>query len=312
MGFPVQTISKFLTLGFGGFRCRFRPEARHHARKKVQHWWPHPVWLKDTGQIFPAQMIPAHSGGGILDLFVVDNPSGNARLQSDGGTDPHRSSRQFVAVRKNARRRVPPGRELMTAEAVERIKCFERELDLGENKVLQASHRLNSRAGPMGADVSPVRASISSSMLPGVRSASLMNKPAVNHDVAHGVLEQRSSDIYSFREGTRTGIPGNREGDTGGRLSRWNTRMMRATMLQSPAMGRGAVLEAFERRSRNLFSAAERMLPFQTRTPFPSASVAALSMAELCMNLRTLHSLMPDFQKLSTGDPGTGVRRLQP
>ena len=78
----------------------------------------------------------------------------------------------------------------MTAEAVERLICIERELDLGQNKVLQVSHRPNRSAGPMGADVSPVRASISISVLPGVRSASLMNKPAVNHDVAHGVLEQ--------------------------------------------------------------------------------------------------------------------------
>ena len=113
-------------------------------------------------------MLQGISGGGILDLFVVDNPSGNARLQSDERTERHRSSRQFVAE-GNARARVPPGRELMTAEAVERIICIERELDLGDNNVIQASHRPNRRAGPMGADVSFVRASISSSMVSRLR-----------------------------------------------------------------------------------------------------------------------------------------------
>ena len=37
-------------------------------------------------------MIPAHNGAGVLDLFVLNNPSGNARLQSGGRTGPHRSA----------------------------------------------------------------------------------------------------------------------------------------------------------------------------------------------------------------------------
>ena len=43
-----------------------------------------------------------------------------------------------------------------------------------------------------------------------------MNMPAVDHDVAYGVLEQRSSDIYSFLAGTRPRIPEQHEVGLGG------------------------------------------------------------------------------------------------
>ena len=59
-------------------------------------------------------------------------------------------------------------------------------------------------------------------------------------------------------------------------------------MFQSSAPGREAALGKVS--ERNLLSAAENeVLPLQTRTSFPSASVAALNMAELNTNLPDLY-----------------------
>ena len=82
------------------------------------------------------------------------------------------------------------------------------------------------------------------------------------------------------------------------------------TLFQSSAPCRGVALGGFP--ESNLISAAENeLLPLQTRTAPPSASVAAPSMAELNMILKTLQSMVPEFPKLEIGDPGTKPRRLQ-
>ena len=47
-------------------------------------------------------------------------------------------------------------------------------------------------------------------------TTSLMNEPAINCDVAYGVLEQRSGDIYSFLTGTRPRTLEQPEVDFGG------------------------------------------------------------------------------------------------
>ena len=86
--------------------------------------------------------------------------------------------------------------------------------------------------------------------------------------------------------------------------------MVDPIMYQFSAPCRGAVLGGVP--ERNLPSAAvNELLPLQTRTAPPSASVAAPSMAELNMILKTLQSMVPEFPKLETGDPGTRARRLQ-
>ena len=46
-----------------------------------------------------------------------------------------------------------------------------------------------------------------------------MNMPAVDHDVAYGVLEQRRRDIYSFLAGTRPRILEQQEVVSGGLTS---------------------------------------------------------------------------------------------
>ena len=76
--------------------------------------------------------------------------------------------------------------------------------------LIQATQRSNVRDG-QGGDVSLGLASNSESMLPGVTTALLMDMPAVSHDVVHGVLEQRSSDICSALAGTRPRIPEQQE-----------------------------------------------------------------------------------------------------
>ena len=82
------------------------------------------------------------------------------------------------------------------------------------------------------------------------------------------------------------------------------------TLCKSSAPCRGAALGRVS--ERNLCSAAENgLLPLQTRTASPSASVAAPSMAELSMILKTLQTMVPEFPKLEAGDPGTRGRRLQ-
>ena len=86
--------------------------------------------------------------------------------------------------------------------------------------------------------------------------------------------------------------------------------MVDPIMYQSSAPCRGAALGGVP--ERNLLSATgNELLPLQTRTAPPSASVAAPSMAELNMILKTLQSMVPEFPKLETGDPGTRARRLQ-
>ena len=148
-------------------------------------------------------------------------------------------------------------------------------------------------------------------MQPGVMIISLMNEPAINCDVAYGVLGQRSGDIYSFLTGTRPRTLEQPEVDFGGFYSSFRDATIEdPTMFHSSAPCRGAALGTIPKR--NLLSAAEHEpLPFQTRTPPPSASVAAPSMAELSMILKTLQSMVPEFPKLEVGELGTRPRRLQ-
>ena len=107
--------------------------------------------------------------------------------------------------------------------------------------LIQAMHRSNVRDGQRG-DAYIVPASKLESMQPGVMSTSLMNMPAVNHDVAHGVLEQRSSDIYSFLAGTRPRIPEQHEVGLGGLSGFRSESIVDPNMYQSSAPCRGAAL----------------------------------------------------------------------
>ena len=129
-------------------------------------------------------------------------------------------------------------------------------------------------------------------------TTSLMHEPAVNCDVAYGVLEQRSGDIYSFLKGTWPRTLEQSEVGFGGLYSSFrDTGIVDPAMFQSSASSRGAAPRTIQ--ERNLLSAAENEpLPFQTRTAPSSASVTAPSMAELNMILKTLQTMVPEFPKL--------------
>ena len=133
--------------------------------------------------------------------------------------------------------------------------------------LIQAMHRSNVRDGQRG-DAYLVPASKFESTQPGVMSTSLMSMPAVNHDVAYGVLEQRSSDIYSFLAGTRPRTLEQPQVDFSGLSGYRSANIEDPTMFQSSAPCRGAALGAIPKR--NLLRAAENeLLPFQTRTALP-------------------------------------------
>ena len=85
-----------------------------------------------------------------------------------------------------------------------------------------------------------------------------MKMPAVDHDVAYGVLEQKSMDIYSFLAGTQPRILEQQEVVSGGLTSLRSANIEEPIMYQSSAPCRGAALGRVSKR--NLFSAAEKEL----------------------------------------------------
>ena len=186
-----------------------------------------------------------------------------------------------------ARIRAPPGRELTTASAVGNLGGERPEgLTQATDDVPQLEPEQGGDAG-LHPDLNWEKSQ------PGVRTASLMNKPAVVHDFAQRiVLEQKRSDIHSFLSGTRPGILWNldrcKSWPRGDKInaSQRDTSLVCTTSLPSPVTCRGATLT----NEKQLLSAAESdLLPLQTRTSLPSASVAPLSTAELINELPGLY-----------------------
>ena len=171
----------------------------------LQQWWDASTPQRTDYQ--SSEPIPA----GLQSMLAP----GESRVQfSAGGT---------------ALRSAPPGIELTTATAVG---------NLGGRRpegLIQAGQRSNVGDGPRG-DAYRSPDSNLETMQPGVMITSLMNEPVINCDVAYGVLEQRSSDIYSFLTGTRPRTLEQPEVGFGGLYSSFrDTGIVDPAMFQSSA-----------------------------------------------------------------------------
>ena len=196
----------------------------------------------------------------------------------------------------------PPGIELTMATATG---------NLAGRRPQGPSQAARQPAGGDGqsGDACRVPATAPESVLPGITAVSLMNSPAFASEVHQGGQTQRDSDIFSFLAGERPRMPAEQGVPAGGPLGLWGVDMAAPAMLSSSAPGRGAAPVPPEI---GLLRAAENGLQTtQTGTAMPSASAVAPSMAELNMVLKTLQTLVPDFPRLESGDPGTRARRLQ-
>ena len=97
------------------------------------------------------------------------------------------------------------------------------------------------------------------------------------NDRLHGEQASADDDIYSFLAGPRPRVPAEQGLPAGGLVSPRSASMAAPAMSQSSAMGRGAAPITSE--SSLLSAAVDGMQHLQPRTPPPSASMAAPSMA---------------------------------